>query len=355
MEVADATHISLRMIKGMRRRLGRRRTVTTCPQDVMEVPQIRIVLKTIITATNDVNLHNFNNIEDEEEDKFLEKKRDEGEVWLRRNYYFVVERRWAPYGALEVIGGTLINMLEGIPLTTTSRTLCIARPVCVMLISTFLLVLLVWKVPNAVRVQQWCTLFVMSGTILMTGFAVGNAVSPAATMELTAACVGLVVVAISMLLSTLDMMVMLATYVPILRKILSLRAVGLQSTVNRSSNIKSNHLLVPMLTVMGGGSALAAAPGAAGAMSSNPPNTAVGVQQPRHTTANHSDCTPPLATTPPPQPQPDEDSDVETPPSELEQGEQEILDQILLDLEAFERKRKVAEREADGTDLLLEL
>eukprot|EP00658_Telonema_sp_P-2_P052792 TRINITY_DN41075_c0_g1_i1.p1 TRINITY_DN41075_c0_g1~~TRINITY_DN41075_c0_g1_i1.p1 ORF type:complete len:111 (-),score=18.62 TRINITY_DN41075_c0_g1_i1:124-456(-) len=64
-----------------------------------------------------------------------------------------VYNRQALYGALELVGGTLTNILEGIPITTSDRTVCIARPACIMVISSTLFALLLWKSPNSVRLQ----------------------------------------------------------------------------------------------------------------------------------------------------------------------------------------------------------
>ena len=45
-------------------------------------------------------------------------------------------------------------MLEGIPLTVSSGGLCAARPTCILVMSVVLLGLLLWRVPNAVRLSQ---------------------------------------------------------------------------------------------------------------------------------------------------------------------------------------------------------
>jgi hypothetical protein len=182
--------------------------------------------------------------------------------WLRRNFYFVAERRWSPYGALEVVAGTLANMLEGIPMSTTSRALCIARPACVLVISTVLLVLLVWKVPNAVRLQQWCSLFVTGGMILTCALATCNAVAPSGPVELAGGYVGAVVVGTSMVLGIIETAVLVMTYVPMLRSMFSLRQRGLQSILDRSQineDVNGGGALhVPMLAVNGGGEVAAA-------------------------------------------------------------------------------------------------
>jgi hypothetical protein len=182
------------------------------------------------------------------------KQHDACVAWLRRNYYFVVDRRWSPYGAIEVIGGTLTNMLEGIPLTTTSRALCIARPVCVMLISAVLLVLLVWKIPNAVRLQHWCSLFVLGGMVVTSALASANAVSPSETVELAAGYISLVVIGFSMVLGIIDMIVLTMAYIPTLRSLLSFRVGGLQTTITYSAKVHAVQqtaaaLQVPMLVI----------------------------------------------------------------------------------------------------------
>jgi hypothetical protein len=188
--------------------------------------------------------------ENEEEDT---KQHGACVAWLRRNYYFVADRRWSPYGAAEVIGGTLINMLEGIPLTTVSRALCIARPVCVMLITAVLLVLLVWKIPNAVRLQHWCSLFVLGGMVVTSGLASANAVSPSEGLEVAAGYISSVVIGFSMVLGIVDVIVLTMTYIPALRSLLSFRVGGLQSTITHSAKVHDVQyaaaLQVPMLVI----------------------------------------------------------------------------------------------------------
>ena len=154
--------------------------------------------------------------------------------WLRHNFYFVAERRWAVYGAVEVVGGTMMNILEGIPLTTTSRTLCVARPACVMVIAIVLLILLIWKVPNAVRLQQWCSIFVMSGMVLTSALATANATSPSQAIELATGYIGAVVMGAAAILGIIEVVVLLLAYLPAIRDVLSLRSRSLQSVLVRS-------------------------------------------------------------------------------------------------------------------------
>jgi hypothetical protein len=234
----------------------------TCGEDVPnttdDVPQrhtigsaVGHIARYAMEPTHDLVL-NDTTTENSEEDT---KQHGTCVAWLRRNYYFVADRRWSPYGAIEVIGGTLTNILEGIPLATNSRALCIARPVCVMLITTVLLMLLVWKIPNAVRLQHWCSLFVLGGMVVTSGLASANAASPSEGVELAAGCISLIVISLSMLLGVMDLIVLTMTYIPRLRCLLSFRVGGLQSTIAHSAeshdfqHAAAAALQVPMLVI----------------------------------------------------------------------------------------------------------
>jgi hypothetical protein len=162
------------------------------------------------------------------------------EGWLRRNYYFVAERRWPLFGSVEVLCGTITNMLEGIPLTTTSRLLCIARPACVLLMSIVLLAMLVLMVPNSVPLQQWCSLLIMGGMVVTSAIATANAVSPSGNLELTTGYAGAVTVGASMVLGILEIMILCVAWLPPLRNLLSLRPRGLQSTIITSTIHNNN-------------------------------------------------------------------------------------------------------------------
>ena len=263
--------------------------------------------------------------------------------WLRRNYYFVADRRWALFGSLEVIGGTVINMLEGIPLTTTSRTLCIARPVCVLLITAILLILLLWRVPCAVRMQQWCSILVLGGMLLTSILATANAVSPSDGVELAAGYVGAVVIGASMILGLIETILLVLTYVPVLREMLSLRPRGLEATLERSSKENDNGALhVPMLVVTGGA---AATPPQTTPPTITPPTnlrptiaTATTISAPTTVSPHqHPQPTPAVPATILPIQHPTPQHTPQNAPTQSEEEEAIIMRKILEDLEEFER------------------
>ena len=87
--------------------------------------------------------------------------------------------------------------------------------------------------------------------LVASAIASANAVSSSEQLEVTAGYVGLVVVSASMVLGIVDFVMMLFTYIPTLRKKLSLRSRGLASTIQHSNERgqKADHLGVPMLVV----------------------------------------------------------------------------------------------------------
>ena len=290
---------------------GRYITVELVPVPSTKAGCVSRIIRYIVQPTHDVVLLPSHN-----------------EGWLRRNYYFIAERRWATFGALEVVAGTLVNMLEGIPITTANRKLCIARPACVMVITALLLMLLIWKVPNAVRMQQWCSLVVMTGMMLTACLATANAVSPSSNLELSTSYIGMIVVGISMILGIIDTLVLVITYVPIICELLSLNPRGLNSTIERSKRHRrvvqqQGALQVPMLAAVGA------------AVGGNPPNLP----------PNLPLQAAPIVDQPPPQPQPREDPP-EAPrrrrPRRARRGdspsEAEIMHQILGELEELDRQ-----------------
>ena len=157
-----------------------------------------------------------------------------GERWLRHNYYFVAEKRWATFGAIEVIGGTLANILEGIPLTTTSVWMCIARPACILAIMLGTFILLIWKVPMAVRIQQWCAVVVIGGMLVASVIVTWNSITPSEDLELVAGYVGSFVMGATMILSIVEIVVMILTYIPSIRSLLSLPIHTLDSVIKHS-------------------------------------------------------------------------------------------------------------------------
>jgi hypothetical protein len=166
---------------------------------------------------------------------------DIGEQWLRRNYYFIADRRWAAYGAIEVAVGSIVDVIDGIPMTTRNPAACIGRPAAMVVLLTGLLVALVWKKPYSVRLQLW-TAFVV--VVLMLGSSIlvmANVILVDETLDSTAA--GLMAVAglIICIFSALDVLLVMLTLVPALRRLLGLRASSLWNSI-ASIRKRANHL-----------------------------------------------------------------------------------------------------------------
>ena len=112
---------------------------------------------------------------------------EQEEVWLQQHYFFVAERRWIAYGAAEAIVGSLVDVIEGVPLTSRSLTACAGKPAAMGALLLVLVVLLLWKRPMAVRVQQWgalsTNLLLLLGSALITAnvFAASERVEDAAS------------------------------------------------------------------------------------------------------------------------------------------------------------------------------
>jgi hypothetical protein len=174
-----------------------------------------------------------------------------GEVWLRQNFYFVTERRWVFFGVIEVIGGTITNMLEGIPLTTRNQGFCIARPACMLAISVILLLFLLLKKPNAVRLQQWCSLVVMGGLVLASGLVTVHAVAPSEKVGQAAGYIGVGAVGVSMLLGLVDIATLALIHIPSLSRLFAFSPRGPDATIKRSAkegcDDGAGMLRVPML------------------------------------------------------------------------------------------------------------
>ena len=156
-----------------------------------------------------------------------------GELWLRRHFFFVAERRWIAYGAAEAIVGSLVDVVEGVPLTSRSLAACAGRPALMAALLLVLVVLLVWKWPMAVRMQQWGALCI-NGLLLLTAvlitanvFAVSIALEEAASYLLM--CSSLLIT----LFSLMDVVCWLLMMVPSLRMFLGLRPTSLGTALTR--------------------------------------------------------------------------------------------------------------------------
>eukprot|EP00164_Ancoracysta_twista_P012838 GFYU01020273.1.p1 GENE.GFYU01020273.1~~GFYU01020273.1.p1 ORF type:complete len:233 (-),score=20.93 GFYU01020273.1:596-1270(-) len=94
--------------------------------------------------------------------------------------------------------------------------------------------LLLWKVPMAVRVQQWCAVVVIGGMLLASIIVTWNSVAPSEDLELAAGYVGSFVMGASMILSFVEIVVMVMTHVPSVRALLSLPMHTLDSVIKHS-------------------------------------------------------------------------------------------------------------------------
>ena len=158
------------------------------------------------------------------------------ERWLSRNYYFIADKRWPLFGPLEVaVGSVVINILDGIPLTTANHGLCVARPAVSLAVVLTLLVVLLVKRPNAVRLAQGSAIGITVCLTATCALILANAVAPSERIELVASYMGSVLGIISTLLGVFEMISLLLTYVPSLRTFLSLRVRGLQASLLASA------------------------------------------------------------------------------------------------------------------------
>ena len=153
--------------------------------------------------------------------------------WLQGNFYFVAEKAWAPYGAIEAICGLLIGMLEGVPLTTSSQTSCTGRLAGMGVLLCAMVVALVVKRPFAVRFQQWSSVAV-SGTMLIANIVmIVNSLSPEETLENTAAYLILVSSITILINSTVEIVILICSLIPVIRDLLGVKTQSLGQIVDR--------------------------------------------------------------------------------------------------------------------------
>ena len=160
-----------------------------------------------------------------------------GEAWLRRNYFFVADRSWPAFGGAEAIVGSLVDMLEGIPLTSRSTLVCVARPAAMCGLLVFLMVLLVWRWPNAVRFQQWSALTVTGLLIVGNTLVVANAVSASPILEEAAGQVVFVVSTTIAILSLVDLLAIVGALVPSLRRSIGVTGSSLSRSLQRMKEV----------------------------------------------------------------------------------------------------------------------
>ena len=169
------------------------------------------------------------------------------ERWLRGNFYFVVEKRWAFYGAAEAIIGPIVGLIEGIPLTSSNTAACIARPAAMCVLLAVLLFLLVWKHPFAVRLQQWTSLIVTSGLLVASTLVVTNAAAPSETLQEGAARTISAVSVIIMFFGLLDVVAVIMTLIPSISLKLGLKPRSMQQsfgTLLRGAALSSELLIL---------------------------------------------------------------------------------------------------------------
>jgi hypothetical protein len=156
----------------------------------------------------------------------------DGERWLRGNFYFVAEKRWAAYGAIEAIVGPLVGVLEGIPMTTRSKAACIGRPAAMSVLLILLLTLLLWRHPFAVRLQQWTSVIVTGGLLIASALVVANGIAPSEELQNGAGRVIGIVSIVIMLFGAIDVVTLLLSLVPSLRVKLGIKARSLQESLD---------------------------------------------------------------------------------------------------------------------------
>jgi hypothetical protein len=151
------------------------------------------------------------------------------EEWLCGNYYFVADRRWVAFGAIEVIAGALIDFSDGVPVTSASLTWCLFPLGVTGVLLAILLFLLLWKRPIAVRLSQWNTTIVVALLLSATAMCAGNVVLAKPDLEEAIVDVLVVVSLVCGVMSSLDIVMWLLLLVPGLRHTLGLRDTSLGS------------------------------------------------------------------------------------------------------------------------------
>ena len=158
---------------------------------------------------------------------------EELEVWLQRHYFFVAERRWIAYGAAEAILGSLVDIVEGIPVTSRSLVACAFPPATMAVMLIVLFTLLLWKWPFAVRIQQWGSIAVVGLLGLAATLVTVNIF--VASVELEEVCGYLLLISsiLITIFSVLDIIAWLLMLFPFLREKLGLRPVSLSTALAR--------------------------------------------------------------------------------------------------------------------------
>ena len=155
------------------------------------------------------------------------------ERWVRRNFYFIADKRWPAFGALEACVGATVDFLQGIPLSSRNAAVCIARPVAMCVLLVILLFVLLWKKPHAVRLQQWSGVCVSGMLVCANILVVANVAIPSEQLEAVAGwlvgATSLVIVALGLL----DLMSTILLLFPMLRKALGVEGRTLDRALRR--------------------------------------------------------------------------------------------------------------------------
>lgn len=161
--------------------------------------------------------------------------------WLEGNYYFVDEKAWAPYGALEAIGGLLASILEGIPLTSSNQLECTGRLVVMGIILGGLFGMLLLKQPFAVRYQQYTAIVI--GATLLTSNSVNIANSIIQSIELEDASTYLILSAslIVLLCSGIEIALLVCSVAPSLGALMGLDRSTFKSVLGAANTKPTQH------------------------------------------------------------------------------------------------------------------
>jgi hypothetical protein len=158
---------------------------------------------------------------------------EELEVWLQRHYFFVADRRWIAYGAAEALLASLVDIVEGIPVTSLSLPACALPPMLMAAILLVLLTLLVWKRPYAVRLQQWSGLAIVGLLCLASTLVTINVFVASLGMEDVVAYLLIATSALISFFTVVDMIAWLLMLFPGLRRRLGLRGSSLGTALSR--------------------------------------------------------------------------------------------------------------------------
>ena len=170
-----------------------------------------------------------------------------GERWLRRNFYFVADKRWPAFGAIEAVIGSMTNILEGIPLSSRSQAVCVARPVGMCFLLVCLLVLLVWRHPHAVRLQQGSSVAATAMLVFANVLVIISILTVNETLDSAAGWVIGVTSLMVVVTGLLDAATTAFALIPMLRESLGVRGRSYASAVLRSVVPQPEHLLEDML------------------------------------------------------------------------------------------------------------